>query len=240
MTNKNYLIIGSNSDIAKSFINQTHNVNFITISKSKLANTDVSISKHYCCNFNDIKRFTTLLEKIFLQDKIDKVLCFYGLIPENSEGFYARDTIENTMNVNIWSYTVLLNFLDQYKKLSINEIVILGSIAGDRGKSKNPLYDGSKAFLHTLTTGYQRRLSRRNINLLLVKPGNVSSKMTNYQNGLLWSQPDRVAKDIFRQLDRHKNEIYSPFWWAYVMFVIRHLPKKFFDFLGLNEANKIR
>ena len=240
MTNNYYLIIGANSDIAKSFIKQTRKVNFITISKSKPSNTSDMMLKHYCCDLNDIDRFTTLLKKIFLQYKINKVLCFYGLMPENSQGFYSGRIIKDSINVNVLSYAVLLDFLDKHQKLSIDEIVLLGSIAGDRGKSKNPLYDGSKAFLHTLAIGYQRRFNQRNINLLLVKPGNVSSKMTDYQNGLLWSQPDRVAKDILRQLDRHKNVIYSPFWWAYVMFVIRHLPKKFFDFLGLNEANRIR
>ena len=239
-TQRTYLIIGANSDIAKCFIAKAEDVSFVTISKSKRANKFNTILKHYYCDLKHVDKFKSLLKKIFLLHKIDKVFCFHGLMSKNINGFYVKNEIKDSINVNVLSYAELLNFLDQKEKLLIDEIVLFGSIAGDRGKSKNPLYDGSKAFIHTLSTGYYRRFRLKKINLLLLKPGNVSSKMTNYQTGLLWSSPDKIAEDLLMHLDQCKRVMYVPFWWRYIMFVVKLLPNKVFDFLGLNEANRIR
>ena len=42
--------------------------------------------------------------------------------------------------------------------------------------------------------------------------------------GLLWSQPDAVARDIMRGVIKNRVVIYTPRFWGFIMWVIRLLP----------------
>jgi decaprenylphospho-beta-D-erythro-pentofuranosid-2-ulose 2-reductase len=57
-------------------------------------------------------------------------------------------------------------------------IVGIGSVAGDRGRMKQPVYNASKAFLHTYLEALRNRLSRHGVKVTTVKPGPVHTEMT--------------------------------------------------------------
>ena len=119
-----------------------------------------------------------------------------------------------------------------------SQVIVVGSIAGDRGKEKNPVYDSSKAGLEVLCQGYRQRFAHRNTRLLFVKPGNVSTRMTKDKaKDWTFSRPERIASDVYRAMDRGGGVIYSPRIWGAVMFVIRKLPETLFVKMGFGRAN---
>jgi short-subunit dehydrogenase len=51
--------------------------------------------------------------------------------------------------------------------------------------------------------------------------------------GALWARPDRVAAGIVQAIDRRRNIVYLPWFWRWIMLVIRHIPEPLFKRLKL-------
>ena len=67
-----------------------------------------------------------------------------------------------------------------------------------------------------------------------MKPGFVDTPMTaSFAKGLLWATPDQVAAGIVRAMERGTPEVYLPWFWWPIMFILRHLPERIFVRLGI-------
>jgi short-subunit dehydrogenase len=70
--------------------------------------------------------------------------------------------------------------------------------------------------------------------VLTIKPGFVDTPMTaEFPKGLLWAQPDSIAKDIFKGISSQRNVIYTPWFWTLIMVLIRLIPESIFKRLKL-------
>lgn len=71
--------------------------------------------------------------------------------------------------------------------------------------------------------------------VLLVKPGFVDTPMTAEfdKKGLLWAQPEGVAAGILKAIDGGRDVVYLPWFWRYIMWIIRHIPERLFKRLSL-------
>ncbi|MGE0487285.1 MAG: SDR family NAD(P)-dependent oxidoreductase [Gammaproteobacteria bacterium] len=108
-------------------------------------------------------------------------------------------------------------------------LVILSSVAGDRGRRGNYAYGASKAALDCFAEGLFHRYWRDGVNVLTVKPGFVDTPMTaDMAKGLLWAQPDTIARDITHAIDARRRVLYSPWFWRPIMSVVRALPTALF------------
>ena len=78
-------------------------------------------------------------------------------------------------------------------------------------------------------------MHRYNVNVITIKPGFIDTKMTKNLNfnKLLTSTPDIVAKDVFKAWKKKKCVVYSPWYWKYIMIIIRLIPERFFQKLNL-------
>ncbi|MEE8278724.1 MAG: short-chain dehydrogenase, partial [Thermoanaerobaculia bacterium] len=83
-----------------------------------------------------------------------------------------------------------------------------------------------KAGLSHYLTGLDHKFRRAGLRTVLVKPGFVRTRMTA---GLaappFAGQPERVARDILRAIDRGWPVVYTPGIWRLVMLAIRSLPR---------------
>jgi len=60
-------------------------------------------------------------------------------------------------------------------------------------------------------------------------PGFVDTPMTaSFAKGALWATPDRVAADIVRALEAGFGTIYTPWFWRWIMAIIRSVPERIF------------
>jgi len=113
-------------------------------------------------------------------------------------------------------------------------IVGVGSVAGDRGRLGNYVYGAAKAGFHAYLSGLRNRLGRAGAHVMTVKPGFVDTAMTWGIEGMfLVARPDAVARDILRGVDKGRNVIYTPFFWRWIMLIIRTIPEPIFKKLKI-------
>ncbi|SHI90408.1 Short-chain dehydrogenase [Palleronia salina] len=113
-------------------------------------------------------------------------------------------------------------------------IVGVGSVAGDRGRLGNYVYGAAKAGFATYLSGLRNRLTRAGGHVVTVKPGFVDTAMTWGIEGMfLVAPPEAVARSILRAVDRKRDVIYTPFFWRFIMAIIRAIPERVFKKLSI-------
>ncbi len=118
---------------------------------------------------------------------------------------------------------------ERFSRLGGGAIVGIGSVAGDRGRSGNPVYCTSKAGLHTYLEAIRNRVARDGVRVVTIKPGFVDTAMTRGLEGLFWLiSADRAAEIILRKAKRGATVAYVPARWRWVMLVIRSIPSFIF------------
>jgi short-subunit dehydrogenase len=112
-------------------------------------------------------------------------------------------------------------------------VVGVGSVAGDRGRYSNYVYGSAKAGFHTYLAGLRNRLTRSGGHVVTVKPGFVDTAMTWGIEGMfLVADPADVARDILKAVEKKRNVIYTPFFWRWIMTIIRLVPEPIFKKLS--------
>jgi short-subunit dehydrogenase len=107
-------------------------------------------------------------------------------------------------------------------------IIIVGSVAGDRGRVKNYLYGAAKAGLATYADGLRARLFQAGTEatVTLVKPGFVDTAMTWGLSGLfLMASPQDIARAILKSGQKGAPVLYFPGFWRLIMLIIQHIPR---------------
>ena len=106
-------------------------------------------------------------------------------------------------------------------------ILGIGSVAGDRGRMKQPVYNASKAFLHTYLEALRNRLSRHGVKVVTVKPGPVHTEMTAGLEVANAISAEEAARKILSKAGRNGEHYLSPVH-AVAFFVIRNIPSWIF------------
>lgn len=110
----------------------------------------------------------------------------------------------------------------------------IGSVAGDRGRIGNYTYGAAKAGFHTYLSGLRNRLNRSGGHVVTVKPGFVDTAMTWGIEGMfLVASPDQIADDLWTAHLKRKNTLYTPWFWRYIMAIIRSIPEPIFKKLSV-------
>jgi short-subunit dehydrogenase len=158
----------------------------------------------------------------------DTVLLAYGLLGEQGRAEADPDETRRILDVNFTSAAVWLQLAARHLPHDRPRwIVVLGSVAGDRGRRSNYVYGAAKAGLAAFAEGLGHRLHGTGLRVLMVKPGLTDTPMTAHldRSGPLWSTPDAVARSIARAMRRGRAVVYAPGWWWFVMAVVRALPR---------------
>lgn len=166
---------------------------------------------------------------------VDLALVAHGTLPDQEACERSAELVRRETEVNGLSTVALLTELAQYfEGRSQGQIVVLSSVAGDRGRRSNYVYGAAKALVSTYALGLRNRLHPRGVGVLVVKPGFVDTPMTRgFPKGVLWAQPDRVARDVLKAASKNRAVCYTPWYWRYIMGVVRLLPDVIFKRLSL-------
>ena len=105
-------------------------------------------------------------------------------------------------------------------------LCVFSSVAGERGRKPVVLYGAAKAGLTHYLEGIDHKFHDKGLRVICVKPGFVRTGMTA---GLpvppFAGEPDGVARDVVRAIDRGRPVVYAPAIWRWIMLVIRMLPR---------------
>jgi short-subunit dehydrogenase len=158
--------------------------------------------------------------------RLDVMLAF-GLMPTqaaiDADPALGIQTIATTYTGAV---SVLLRLAPLLEAQGDGCVVVVGSVAGDRGRVKNYVYGSAKAGLHAFTQGLRARLFRAGVCVTTVKPGFVDTAMTfGMRAGLLMASPEACARACLRHAARGREVVYYPPTWRLIMLIIKLIPE---------------
>lgn len=159
---------------------------------------------------------------------LDLVIYASGVMPTVEEDEFNFSKDRKMIEVNDLGAVAWLNEVaTRFQNTKHGSIVAIGSVAGDRGRQGQPVYNASKAFLHTYMEALRNRLSRHGVRVVTIKPGPVATEMTaGLQLKKAMSAPD-AAKAILRKINRTGEHYLSPVH-AVAFLIIRNIPSWIF------------
>ncbi len=245
---KNILIIGATSAIAQAtlrlYAQAQDNLYLLGRNQEQLntiaADATVRGANQVHIAVLDVNQFEThqaKLNQVFETfQTLDIVLIAHGTLPDQTA---CEKDVHQTMtelSTNGISTVSLLTLLaNQFEKQQHGSIAVITSVAGDRGRQSNYVYGAAKGMISIFLQGLRNRLYAHNVQVLDVKPGFVDTPMTaDFKKGALWAQPEQIAKSIVNAIDKKQSKtLYTPFFWAGIMFIIRNIPEMIFKRLKL-------
>lgn len=238
------LVIGGNSDIGLAIAKKFHKFGydiFLTTRDNnktdhKIKNFDHNKTNIKYINFDllDFNKHQSFYDN--LEPKPDVVLCAAGIIYDDEDLIEKFDKVEATINTNYTAYVSILNIIiKDFKKRNRGSIIGISSVAGERGRGSNFVYGSTKAAFTAYLSGLRNALNKTNVNIITVKPGFIDTKMTKNSkyNSFLQSKPDIVARDVFNAWKKNKSVLYTPWYWKYIMLIIKLIPENIFQKLKL-------
>ena len=168
---------------------------------------------------------------------LDVALVAHGVLPDQQLCQADVGAALHSIDVNFLSVvSVLTPLANRLAEKESGTIAVISSVAGDRGRQSNYIYGAAKSGLDAFLQGLRNRLTRNNVHVVTIKPGFVTTRMTEDvpgRGGLLWADADKVAGDIVRAIDSGRNVAYVPGFWALIMLVVRSIPEAIFKKLSL-------
>ncbi len=167
---------------------------------------------------------------------LDVALIAHGSLPNQTE---CEKSVAQTLaeiNTNALSVLSLLTVMANYFEPRGNgAIVAISSVAGDRGRKSNYVYGAAKGLVTLFMQGLRNRLAAKGVVVVTIKPGFVDTPMTKdfEKKGFLWAKPETIAAGIVQAEERRSDVVYLPWFWRYIMLIIRHIPERIFKRLSL-------
>lgn len=244
---KHIVIFGGASAIAQatariwaskgaSFVLVDSNEDAINIVADDLKTRGAKDVQAIAADLSNIHGHQDLMQRIYAHGKPTTYLIAYGTLGDQKRGEQDFAVAQKELEINFLSVASLLTHITNTKHEHPATVVVISSVAGDRGRQSNYIYGTAKGALTTWLSGLRNRLTRENANIhvLTVKPGFVDTPMTaEFKKGLLWVKPEKIAHDIVRAVANKKDVVYTPWFWRCIMCIIRHIPEPIFKKMGL-------
>ncbi len=163
---------------------------------------------------------------------LDHVILAYGVLGDQALAERDWAAARQIIDVNFRSAAAwILAVADVLEHQGRGSLVVLGSVAGDRGRRSNYVYGATKAGLSTLVQGISHRFRDRGPRAVIVKPGPTDTAMTvgMTKGGPLWATPEAVAAVVRKAADRGSLVVYAPGRWRLIMAIIRAIPAIVFN-----------
>jgi hypothetical protein len=156
----------------------------------------------------------------------DLILVAHGLLPDQSQCESSVEKLEECISINITSSIVILSSAFGYlENVGQGKLVVISSVAGDRIRASNYIYGVSKKTVSSFLEGLHLRNTSNKIKIIDIKPGMTITPMTkDFNHGMLWSEPSTISKSIIKAIEEGKRVSYHPFYWRFIMLVIKLLP----------------
>jgi decaprenylphospho-beta-D-erythro-pentofuranosid-2-ulose 2-reductase len=187
-------------------------------------------------DLDDLARHEALVERAAAAlGGLDGALLAHGILGNQEAAQRSYAEAEKVLRTNFLSAVSLLTPLaNRFEAQKAGTLVVISSVAGDRGRQSNYVYGASKGALNVFLQGLRNRLARSGVAVVTVKPGFVDTPMTaGMKKNALFATPDTVARGIVRAADARKDEVYLPGFWGPIMFAIRGIPERVFKRMKL-------
>jgi short-subunit dehydrogenase len=170
-----------------------------------------------------------------LPDRPLNVLLAFGLLHPQEAIDREPALAEQVIAVNYQGAVSILTRLEPLLAAAgQGAVVVLSSVAGDRGRPSNFVYGSAKAGLNVYLQGLRARLSHRGVSVTTIKAGFMDTAMTYGLPGMfLVASPEAAARACLIAADKKRNVLYFPLFWWVIMAVIKAIPEALFKRLKL-------
>ena len=187
-------------------------------------------------NFLDLDKHEQIIHHaISKMGGLDLVFVAYGHLGNQQSSENDWNEFFREMQINFLSIASFLHIVSNYfEAKKSGHICVITSVAGDRARKSNYTYGVSKGSLSLYLQGLRNRLYKSNVNVTDIKLGFVESPMTeNLTQRSLISSPHFAAHQIVKAINTKKDIVYVPFFWRYIMLIIKGIPETIFKKLNL-------
>lgn len=227
---KTALILGANSDMAKS-ISELFKAEGFDLIYAVRRPKDESEIAFDAVDFDSHETFVNNLPVV-----PDVVVTAFGVLIEGDESFNQPKASLDTTLVN---YSGVVSILGHLSKAMANKgsgtIIGISSVAGERGRGSNYIYGSAKAGMTAYLDGLRNYLFSKGVHVVTVKPGYVDTKMKAHKPtpGIVTASPEQVARAVLKGYKNKKNTVYVLSIWRWVMMIIRNIPEFIFKRMSL-------
>ena len=240
------IVLGSNSEVAQAFVEkllksgEKHSKIFLFTSNRE---TTEKFAKHLEVKYVQQSEIIDLdLLKSIDYSSLEHInsnllFCATGFLGMGTEeGLYDNRNTQNIIDVNYAKLVHVLNyFADKMERKRTGTMIVLSSVAGDRGRQSNFIYGSAKAGLTAYLSGLRNYLFDKKVHVLTIKPGFMATKMTEGfpLNPKLTATPKQAADGIYQAYKNKRNTAYVLPIWGFIMLIIRNIPEFIFKKLKL-------
>ena len=166
---------------------------------------------------------------------LDIVLIAYGTLPNQKAcQQHVETTLKEFMTNCISTVSLLTHLANYFEEQRCGCIAVITSVAGDRGRQSNYVYGAAKGAISIFLQGMRNRLSKEGVRVLTIKPGFVDTPMTaGLPKNFLFADPAVVGKRIFKAIMSGEDIVYVPWFWRWIMLIIKIIPESIFKKLQL-------
>lgn len=231
-----WLVIGGNSDIALAVLRQISpgEVSKLTLvgrNESELERRSSDLQARLGCevslhlaDLTDTQVMDSLPAEV---ETPDVLLLAAGELMDTQDLMQEPARLRSTLRINFEAMVFLTERLvPQMLEAGGGKVVVLNSVAGLRGRPSNYVYGATKAGLTAYLDGLRLRYAGQPLRVLNVFNGMVATKMTANRAlpKPLLAAPDMVARKVHRAIASGRSQVYAPWYWRWVMLVIRLAP----------------
>ena len=244
---KKVLILGANSAIARAvgrnYAEQGHAIYIIGRNPAKLTATEQDLKVRarapVYSRASDLTDSTQHADLLATAEAtlggLDTVLIAHGELGTQADAKNSYSQTLEILSTNFLSQVSLITLLANNLELKKSgTIAVITSVAGDRGRKTNYVYGTAKGALSIFLSGLRNRLCSSGVRVVDLRLGFVDTPMTStFKKGPLWASPEAVGKAIVHAIGRGDDIVYIPWFWRWIMLVIRSIPEKLFKRLSL-------
>jgi short-subunit dehydrogenase len=163
------------------------------------------------------------------------VIVAFGTVGHHQEALKEFKKAKSILETNfLGACSILTHCANYLEREQAGFIIAFSSVAGDRGRQSNYIYGAAKGGLSIFLQGLRNRLSSSHVHVMTVKPGFVDTAMTFGRSDIfLVASPQYVGKRIVKALEKSCYEIYIPWFWRPIMWIIKLIPESIFKRLKL-------
>jgi decaprenylphospho-beta-D-erythro-pentofuranosid-2-ulose 2-reductase len=239
-----WLVLGASSSIARAFIRLAASEGAELI----LAGRDMEDMKRTAADARlrgapkvDLRHFDALDRKDHAEfvDALPRrpfnTLLVFGLLHAQEAIDRNPSLAEEVIGVNYLGAVSILSRLEPHLAAQgQGALVVLSSVAGDRGRPSNFVYGSAKAGLNTYLQGLRSRLAGKGVSVTTIKAGFMDTAMTyGLPELFLVASPEACARVCRAAAAKGRNTLYFPAFWWLIMAIIKAIPEALFKRLKL-------
>jgi decaprenylphospho-beta-D-erythro-pentofuranosid-2-ulose 2-reductase len=237
---QNVVVLGGNSDIAFAILKELakHRLEKVVLAGpnqttlhqrasmvSDLGNIQVQVATFDATDLSQVAAQSELA--MSLVPTVDLLIIAAGILGDQSSNETDPTAVAKILTTNFTGPAVAMTaVVEKMKKQGCGSILVLSSVAGAKVRRSNFIYGSSKAGLDSFSLGFSDALWNTPIQITVVRPGFVKTKMTESIKSVPMSTtPEKVATAALRALELGKEIVWVPSSFRTIIFGLRHMPR---------------